>query len=146
MSTKKIASILIVDDDRISVMIAEALLQKYFHIHSAANGPEAMSVMEQEQIDIVLMDINLGDEVMDGIKTMKAIRQDGRYAHAKIFAVTACSDNDKEWYLQQGFDDLYIKPIIKEEMIEVINQSFPAGRHVNDHTRQLRLEYITKML
>lgn len=146
MKQNKIASILIVDDDRISVMIAEALLQKYFHICSASNGPEALEIMEQEHIDIVLMDINLGNEVMDGIKTMKAIRQDERFSHARIFAVTACSDNDKEWYLEQGFDGLYIKPIIKEEMIEVINESFSAGRHVNEKTKQLRLEYITKML
>lgn len=146
MSIKKIASILIVDDDQISVMIAEALLQKYFRIHSASSGPEALSLMEQEHIDIVLMDINLGDEAMDGFKTMKAIRQDPRFAHAKIFAVTACSDNDKEWYLEQGFDDLYLKPIIKEEMIDVINQSFYAGQKVSDHTKQLRLEYINRML
>lgn len=145
MSTKKIASILIVDDDRVSVMIAEALLQKYFRIHSASSGQEALEIMEQHHIDIVLMDINLGNEVMDGFKTMKAIRQDKRYAHAKIFAVTACSDNDKEWYLEQGFDDLYIKPIIKEEMLEVINRSFYGGYQVNDHAMQLRLEYVNKM-
>lgn len=146
MSTKKIASILIVDDDRVSVMIAEALLQKCFRIHSAPGGPEALEIMEQEHIDIVLMDINLGNEVMDGIKTMKAIRQDKRFAHAKIFAVTASSDNDKEWYLEQGFDDLYIKPIIKEEMIEVINRSFYAGHSVYDHAIQLRLDYVNKIL
>jgi CheY-like chemotaxis protein len=119
----KIAHILIVDDDPISVMIAETLLQKHFHVRSVSSGREALNAMEESHYDIVLMDINLGDETMNGIQTMKLIRKNDLHAYTKIFAVTAYVD-DKDWFLDQGFDDLYTKPIIKEEMVEVINQAF----------------------
>lgn len=119
----KIAHILAVDDDPISIMITETLLQKNFHVHSVTNGQEALEAMKEHHYDIVLMDINLGDETMDGIRTMQCIKQDSRYAGTKVFAVTSYSDNH-EWYIAQGFDDLYTKPIIKEEMIEVINKAY----------------------
>jgi CheY-like chemotaxis protein len=55
---------------------------------------------------------------MDGIKTMRMIRNNPKYRNLKIIAVTAYSDNRK-WFIEQGFDELIIKPVV-EAMIPAL--------------------------
>ena len=117
------ASILIVEDNDINRIVVEALLRKYFKIESVINGIDALKAVEEKYFDIILMDIHLGDGELDGIEVMKIIRKNSKYNFIKIFAVTAYFD-DKQWFLDQGFDDMYIKPVIKEEMLEAINNIF----------------------
>lgn len=120
----KNGSILIVEDDQVSIFIAETVLGKEFETRSVTNGYDAVKVMEEMEFDIVLMDINLGDERMDGIRTMRIIKQNRKHKYVKIFAVTAYSD-DEQWFLKQGFDGLFLKPVneqmrsaLKETMIK----------------------------
>ncbi len=117
---------LVVDDDLVSIMIAETLLKKYFHIHSVTNGYDALKAIEEQYYDIILMDINLGDETMNGIHAMRLIRLNDSYRFTKIFAITAFAENpnDEQRYLDMGFSGLYTKPIIKEDMVEAINRAF----------------------
>lgn len=121
----KIGRILIVDDDPISILISETLLQKHFHVSSVSNGFDAIKAVEENEFDIVLMDINLGNELMDGVATMKLIRQITKCANMKIFAITSYSPDDLT-FLNQGFDRVYIKPIIKEEIIDAMKDQMCA--------------------
>ena len=114
-----VTTLLIVDDDPFCVFLTETILQKQFITYSVNNGYAALKVLEEKKIDIVLMDINLDDERMDGLRTMRVIRQNGKYRDVKILAVTAFSDNRK-WLIREGFDDLYMKPIVEEEILFVI--------------------------
>ncbi|MGZ3921386.1 MAG: response regulator [Bacteroidia bacterium] len=113
------AKILIVDDDPLSVFLSERVLTKHHHTHSVQSGYEAINLLERKDFDIILMDINLGDINMDGIKTMRKIRENQKSKAAKIFALTAFS-RDKRWYIDQGFDELFIKPLTND-IFEAIN-------------------------
>ncbi len=114
------ARILIVEDNEINRIVVEALLRKYFKTESVVNGKDALQAVAEKPYDIILMDIHLGDGELDGVETMKIIRKDKKYDSTKIFAVTAYFD-DRQWFLDQGFDDMYMKPVMKEEMLEAIN-------------------------
>lgn len=119
---KKSGTILVVEDNHIDVMVVRALLDKYFNLHIYSNGHDAIEAMETTKFDIVLADINLSDESMDGVSLMKKIRANKKHDQVKIFAVTAYYEN-RHYFLEQGFDELLTKPVIKEEILDILNQS-----------------------
>jgi CheY-like chemotaxis protein len=109
----KTRNILLVEDDLVTTFITETLLKDHFNIKSVTSGYAALKELEDFKYDLVLMDINLGDINMDGIKTMRMIRSNRANANMKIIAVTAYSDNHR-WFIEQGFNDLIIKPLTTE--------------------------------
>jgi two-component system alkaline phosphatase synthesis response regulator PhoP len=111
-------SVLIVDDDPLSIFLSEKLLKDNYEVKSVANGHNAVLEGEQKAFDIILMDINLGDLNMDGIRTMKMMRRQGLSKNAFIVALTAFS-HSKKWYIDQGFDDLFIKPLTRETLAAI---------------------------
>lgn len=115
-------NILVVEDDQIDILVVKALLEKHFNLHIVQNGPDALAAMEDTAFDIVLADINLGDENMDGIKLMKTIRENEKHVNTKVFAVTAYYEN-RAFFIDQGFDELLTKPVIKEEILDILNAS-----------------------
>lgn len=118
----KATSILVVEDNPFDKLVVKVLLQNHFNIYIAINGQNALNILEEQKIDIVLMDINLGDENMDGTAVMKLIKNNKKHQHIKVFAVTAYAENEN-FYIEQGFDALYVKPVIKEEIFEFISKN-----------------------
>ena len=114
------ASILIVEDNEINRIVVQTLLGRHFKTECVTNGMDALKAVEQKRYDIILMDIHLGDGELDGIEVMKMIRKNAKHDSTKIFAVTAYFD-DRQSFIDHGFDDMYTKPVIKEEMLEAIN-------------------------
>ena len=121
----KYGNILVVEDDQIDILVVKALLEKHFNLQIVQNGREALEAMENNDFDIVLSDINLGDVSMDGIKLMKSIREIEKHARVKVFAVTAYYEN-RNFFIEQGFDELLTKPVIKEEILDILNASIPS--------------------
>jgi signal transduction histidine kinase len=68
--------ILIVEDDSVSAVLLQRSLEKNNHVvvGQADSGEEALEILSQNQVDIVMMDINLTGE-MDGIKTTELINE-----------------------------------------------------------------------
>lgn len=118
----KPTSILIVEDNPIDALIVQTLLQPHFNIETVTNWKDAISIIEDIKFDFVLMDINLGDPIINGITLMKMIKENPKHQYLKFFAVTAFPDDDED-YINQGFDELFIKPVIKEEIFDFINKS-----------------------
>jgi CheY-like chemotaxis protein len=125
---RKTASILIVDDDPITIFITEKLLEPHFNIVSVNGGYDALRFLEKNKVDIILMDINLGNINMDGIKTMHIIRNMHGHKKVKIIAITAFSTN-RTWYIQQGFDDMLLKPLEEKNTLQSINNALSQGTY-----------------
>jgi CheY-like chemotaxis protein len=113
--------ILIVEDDPCYAFVLETTLNVFFKTTTVSNGCDALIAVEKNIYDAILMDINLGDANMDGLRTMRLIKQLNKNKRLKIFAMTAFSDA-REWYMKQGFEDLFIKPIEKERIINLLNE------------------------
>ena len=120
--------VLIVEDDPINMLIAEKLFSKHFNISKATNGHEALDLVANSDFDVILMDINLGDETLDGIDVMKKIRTELQKPAMKIYAVTSYAmPEDRERFLKEGFDEYFTKPINKQAILERLNQEFKAN-------------------
>ena len=131
-----LGNILIVEDNEWDRLVAETLLKKEFNVSCATNPTDALKAVEENPYDIILMDLNLGTHVMDGVELMQKIKRNPRFDHIKIFAVTAYSEN-KDHLVELGFDELYIKPVIKEEMkdaiMKALNRSQPKINQIASH-------------
>jgi CheY-like chemotaxis protein len=122
--------ILVVEDDEQAALLAEKTLEKNFSVTVVSNGHIAINAVELIKFDAVLMDINLGDHRMDGLQTMHRIKGSARNKRLKIFAITAFSDA-RDWYINQGFDDLIVKPIDEKKVTAIINSkinTYVTGR------------------
>lgn len=116
-------NILIVEDDNISLFVLKKMLEGDFSIYSASNSEEALQKIDEAPIDLVLMDINLGEDSLDGIKLMKAIRQHADYRQLPIFAITSYAlAEDQANFLDEGFDDFLPKPVKKNNLFRAIDQ------------------------
>ena len=118
----KQVSILVVEDNLLDALIVKTLLQAHFNIEHVVNGIDALNIIDEINFDIILMDINLGDDDLDGFKLMTLIKDNPKHQHIKIVALTAYSENT-ELFMNHGFDELFVKPVIKEEIFEFINKT-----------------------
>lgn len=121
LNKTNLPNILIVEDDPINILISETHLKEHFNCQSVTNGHTALEAIEKQKFDVILMDINLNNPAMDGIKTMRMIKYNRKHSHTKIIAITASSDA-REWFLKQGFDGHYMKPITGKGILEEISK------------------------
>jgi len=120
VSGKKI-SILAVDDEPDTLELYQALLtQMGHHVTTAANGYEALRILEQYPLpDLVLMDIQM--PVMSGTDTLRIIRE--RYPEVKVVAQSAHAlRGDRDRFLQEGYDDYLPKPFTAAQLETVISE------------------------
>jgi CheY-like chemotaxis protein len=124
---KRKANILIIEDSELDILVLKVLLERHFNLYIVTNGNDAINASIEFDFDVVLADINLGDEEMDGVRTMKEIRSIEKNVALKIFAVTAYAENS-EYYLAEGFNQVLTKPVIKEEIFDILNQTYDAHK------------------
>jgi len=116
--------VLIVDDVRTNLLVAEGLIEPYgVEIKTAVSGFEALDIIQGgEEFDIIFMDHMMPK--MNGIETVKKIR-DGGY-NGIIVALTANAIvGQEEMFLENGFDGFISKPIDLKQLDAVLN------KHIN---------------
>jgi len=109
LSTANERTVLVVDDDRTGrETLAEAVSEMGYEVASAAAGPEALDILRQREIDIVLTDLKMPG--MDGLQLLtraKRIRPD-----AFVILVTAFATVDTAVEaMKKGAYDYVMKPI-----------------------------------
>lgn len=106
--------VLIVDDDRPSVKMNSFLLKEEgYDVTTAPNGLEALRILEEETIDLVILDVMM--PLMDGHETLRRIRQ--RYELPVIFLSAKGETKDKVKGLEIGADDYLAKPFDPSELL-----------------------------
>jgi len=114
--------ILLAEDSVVNQKLAVALLEKYGHrVTVVSDGCEALSVLESQPFDLVLMDVQMPE--LDGYDATAAIRareqETGR--HVPIVAITAhAMKGDRERCLKAGMDAYVTKPIRAKQLFEAI--------------------------
>lgn len=107
--------------EKLSLLIAEdvednreflksILVSENIEVTCVENGLLALQKLQEKQYDVVFLDIRM--PVMDGLQTIKHIRDKKLYNSTPILALTAQAIiGDKEKYLPYGFDGYITKPI-----------------------------------
>lgn len=116
---KNTAHVLIIEDNAFDMLVLNTLLKNHFNVSIATNGNDALIILKENTFDIILMDINLGDDNLDGFKILKIIRDSEKHKSTKIVAITAYL-KEKNMYNEEGFDEVFEKPVIKEDLFEFI--------------------------
>lgn len=105
------ANVLIVDDIASNVKLLEAkLLGEYYLVFTANNGKDALNILENTKIDVVLLDVMMPD--IDGFETCRRIKENPQTNHIPVIMVTALSGTeDRVKGLEAGADEFLTKPI-----------------------------------
>ncbi|MCL5028757.1 MAG: response regulator [Bacteroidetes bacterium] len=103
--------VLIVDDDPDSLFTLKEIVEACeCKTILAKNGIECLKTLEFKIPDLILLDIMMPE--MDGFQVLHRIRQNERWAHIPVYAITAKAMlEDKEVILRHGFNDYVAKPI-----------------------------------
>ena len=114
-------SLLIVEDNPDLLMLMHQLMSTYYNIYIARNGFEALDMIRNKQIDLIISDIMMPE--MDGYELTKQLKDDPDYAHLPIILLTAKREmDDEQRALLLGADDYLTKPFkLKELKIRVDN-------------------------
>ena len=113
--------VLIVDDDIRNIFALSSVLEEcQMKIVSAESGRDAIDILKStDDIDIVLMDIMMPE--MDGIATMKEIRQSENFRNLPIVAVTAkAMKGDRERCIEAGAWDYLSKPVERQQLLSML--------------------------
>jgi signal transduction histidine kinase/DNA-binding response OmpR family regulator len=113
--------VMIVDDDMRNIFALSSTLERQDIVTvSAETGRDAINLLQAApDVDIVLMDIMMPE--MDGIDTMRAIRQISRFKGLPIIAVTAkAMKGDREKCIEAGAWDYISKPVDPEQLLTVL--------------------------
>ncbi|MEJ1236711.1 response regulator [Chryseolinea sp. T2] len=114
-------NILYVEDDAINALVMTKLLKSVFNVAHVFDGETCMHHVEEKPFDAILMDINLGKGKMDGVQTLHKLRAIPRLNAMPVIAVTSYAlPEDRERFLQEGFDAYMSKPVDRAELIALL--------------------------
>lgn len=136
-------TILVVDDDNMSMKMTELILQENGYTAVTANSGEcALEILRQGGIDLVLLDIEMPG--MSGIETLDVIRGDQQLKDMKVIFLTVMM---VEFYKQEasrlGAADFVQKPVLPVELVSRISKVLRASEKqrilvVDDDSMNLR--------
>lgn len=108
------ATILVVEDDKHTRLLTCARLKPYYAVAEAENGEEALKMLGQNHIDLIIADIQM--PVMNGYDLVKELRESG--IQIPVIMLTAMHTfDDKRTGFASGTDDYMTKPIDYEELL-----------------------------
>jgi len=127
-------TILIADDDAASLeLLKDALAVPGYRILESSDGSDALSKVQSETPDIVLLDIQMPG--LDGFDVLRVIRGLQPPVPCRVLAVTAfVMDGDRDRMLASGFDGYIAKPVsishVREQVRRILHSSSKVGHEI----------------
>jgi DNA-binding response OmpR family regulator len=120
--------ILAVDDTPANIKLLDAVLTSHgYVVVAAASGPEALSLVDEEAPDLVLLDILMPG--MDGYEVCRRLRAQPATAHLPIIMITASETKEKVRGLEAGADDFLAKPFDQSELLARVRSLLRVKRY-----------------
>lgn len=117
LSNKKI---LVVDDNNMNRLVAKTILSNFGAITlEAINGREAVDLLKQQDIDLVLMDIQM--PVMGGMEATRIIRKEVSQTLPVIALTANAIKGDNEKCLDGGMNAYLSKPFKEEDLLHIVS-------------------------
>lgn len=130
--------ILLAEDNLVNQEVAMVMLQRMgVCTKIAGNGLDALTSLEQESFDLILMDCHM--PIMDGFEATQKIRERELSLSLPKIPIIALTANailgDRENCIAKGMDDYLSKPFTLEQLYKVLSQWLPK-REENDKHNQ----------
>lgn len=118
-------TILITEDDDEVCGFLERELSLHFKIRTAANGKEALRVLEEEEISLVVSDVMMPE--MNGFELCRTIKSQLPFSHIPVILLTALTDERQRIFgITGGADDYIQKPFhtdyVKIKIIHLLQE------------------------
>jgi adenylate cyclase len=114
--TDQPVTVLAVDDQPTNLRLLDAVLTPRGHrVITTSSGVEALSLLETEDVDIVLLDILMPG--MDGHEVCRRIRATPATEFLPVVMITASGSEQRLVALQSGADDFVTKPFDQSELL-----------------------------
>jgi hypothetical protein len=117
------ARVLLTDDNAINRQVARLFLQPQgVQLTEAANGQEAVDLLDRQPFDLVLLDVHM--PVMDGTQAIRRIRESSEtWRDLPVIALTAdAMAGDRERLMAIGMSGYVSKPIDQGELLAEIGR------------------------
>lgn len=113
--------VLIVDDSKINLKVANQILKPYnFDIKLVESGYEALEILESETFDLILMDIMMPK--LNGIETLRRLKEMEGFDIPVVALTADALEGTDEKYISAGFNDYLSKPIDKYHLDRVLKK------------------------
>ncbi|MBP5197560.1 MAG: response regulator [Lachnospiraceae bacterium] len=112
------ASVLVVDDNKMNIVVAVNLLKRTgINVDTATSGPECLEKIKNKHYDVILLDDMMmgmsGKETLDIARNMS----ENRCRNSAYIALTANAiAGSREQYIEAGFTDYLSKPVIGKDL------------------------------
>ena len=115
------ATILLAEDNEAVRLLTQAKLRHQFTVVTAANGREALDILNRQHVDLIVADVMM--PVMDGYQATRAIRQLDRpdAGSIPILAMTANAFvEDRRRAYEAGMNEHLTKPLEPEVVLRTL--------------------------
>ena len=123
------------DDPRTRESLSRAVTQFGYRVVAAANGAEALALVQKECVDVVLTDLRMPG--VDGMALLERVRAESPDAIVIILTAFGTVDRAVE-AMKQGAYDFLTKPIHLDKLELVLQHALEARRLVREN-RELKL-------
>ena len=110
-------TILVAEDNDSNYILMTYILRRDYQYKRAKNGQEAVDMVNEGGVDLVLMDIKM--PVMDGLEATRQIK--ATHPELPVLALTANAfDSDRQLAFEAGCNDFLSKPVNAAKCLEMI--------------------------
>lgn len=120
--------ILVVEDNTETQLIIKVNLREFYDVDIRDNAVEAISLVKNNNFDLVLLDINLRGE-FDGKYVLNQILADNKLSKIPVIIITAYDLIDEERdYLEKVCCDYLEKPLGKDKLLKSIKKCIRTSK------------------
>ena len=139
MHERQSHTVLVVDDNPINPQLLTTILRGAdYHVLTAGNGQEALSVIEHQVPDIILLDVMMPE--MDGFSLCRQLKRDDNYADIPLIFITSLSQQED---IVEGFNaggnDYIVKPFNRQELLARVRNHLHLYDMLRENKRLIAL-------
>ncbi len=139
-------TIMVVDDDRLNLLVAQKLLGEDYHVAAVNSGELALHYLGKNLPDLVLLDIQM--PVMDGLEVMRRLQENEQWRKIPVIFLTADrTEKTEETCFKMGAVDYIGKPFVPAIMMQRIHRTLELEDYKKnlEHMVEQQLQRITQL-
>lgn len=129
------ATILVVEDNKSTQTLTVARLQPRYTVLSANDGEQALDVIYDKAVDLVIADVMMPN--MDGLTLLRTLREDGNSVPVLLLTAKDTFEDKREGFTS-GTDDYLTKPVNYDELIWHVEALLRRSRISSEHRIELK--------
>jgi two-component system response regulator CpxR len=136
------AKVLLVDDEKDFVeVLAERLENRGFEVRQAFNGEEAINLLNQQDVDVVILDVLMPGK--DGVQTLSEIKQLKPLTEVIMLTGHGTIETAIQG-MKFGAYDYLMKPTETEDLVTKINRACKLKSEHEERIRQAEIKMTTE--